>query len=273
MQSPPGIAGIGGGPFWSADSKWVAFPAGDKLRKVQVPDGAPEVVAQIGFSRGGAWNQDGTMLIAAPVSEGAGLQLSLYVLPVHGPLTRVEVPGLKDGRYYFPEFLPNGSDFVFAFRPAYTEDAGIFLATLRDGKAINPVMLMQNPTAAHYTPAGGGRILFVRNDNLYSQRLNLKERKLEGDAELIQQHVASAPGIVLAHFSVSRSGLLAWRPGTQALSQVVVFDRQGRRVGTFGPPNDFNYLRLSPDQTHLLANAEGLASSSFWSVTSRGCSV
>jgi hypothetical protein len=34
----------------------------------------------------------------------------------------------------------------------------------------------------------------------------------------------------------------------------VVFDRQGRRVGTFGPPNDFRYLRLSPDDTHLLAN-------------------
>ncbi len=260
MQSPPSIAGIGGGPFWSADSKWVAFPAGDKLRKAHVPDGAPEVVAQIGFSRGGSWNQHGTMLIAAPASEGAGAQLGLYVLPERGPLTRVEVSGLKDGRYYYPEFLPNGSDFLFAFRPAYTEDVGIFLATLRDGKAIKPVMLMQNATAAHYTPAGGGRILFVRNNNLYSQRLNLKERKLEGDGELIQQHVASAPGIALADFSVSRSGLVAWRPGAQALSQVMVFDRQGKRVGTFGPPNDFNYVRLSPDETHVLVYSEGLDS-------------
>jgi len=257
MQSSPGIAGIGGGPFWSADSKWVAFPAGGILRKVRVPDGAPEIVAQnLGFIRGGTWNQDGTILIAAPAEEGAGLQLGLYVLPVRGPLTRTEVPGLKDGRYYYPEFLPNGSDFLFAFRPAYTEDTGIFLATLRDGKVINPVRLMQNPTAAHYTPAGGGRILFVRNDNLYSQRLNSKERKLEGDGELIQQHVASAPGVALADFSVSRAGLLAWRPGTQALSQITVFDRQGKPVGTFGPPKDFNYLRLSPDETHLLAYAE-----------------
>jgi hypothetical protein len=30
----------------------------------------------------------------------------------------------------------------------------IFLATLRNGKAINPVKLLQNPTAVHYTPAG-----------------------------------------------------------------------------------------------------------------------
>jgi eukaryotic-like serine/threonine-protein kinase len=261
MQSPPSIAGIGGGPFWSADSRWVAFPAGDKLWKVRVPDGAPEAVAQVGFTRGGAWNQDGTMLVAAPAAEGTGLQLSLYVLPAGGRLTRVDVPGLRNGRYYYPEFLPNGSEFLFAFRPAYAEETGIFLATLRDGKIINPVMLMQNPTAAHYTPAGGGRILFVRNDNLYSQRLNPKERKLEGDAELIEQHVASAPAVALADFSVSRSGLVAWRSGTQALSQVTSFDRQGKRVGTFGPPNEFNYVRLSPDETHVLAYSEGLASS------------
>jgi hypothetical protein len=153
-----------------------------------------------------------------------------------------------------PEFLADSSDFLFAFRADGAQDAEIFLATLKNEKVINPVRLMQNRTVAHYTPAGGGRVLFVRNDNLYAQRLNLKERKLEGDAELVQQNVASAPA-VLAEFSVSRSGLVAWRPGTQALSQVTVFDRQGKQVGTFGPLNDFNYLRLSPDELHLLVHS------------------
>jgi hypothetical protein len=114
---------------------------------------------------------------------------------------------------------------------------------------------MENPTAAHFTPAGGGRILFVHNDNLYSRRLNVKERKLEGDAELVQQGVATAR-YAFPEFSVSRSGLIAWRPGTQALSQVTVFDRHGRQVGTFGPPKDFYNLQLSPDESHLLADPE-----------------
>jgi hypothetical protein len=254
MGSLRSMAGLGGEPFWSADSKWIAFlAAGRDLRKVRVPDGAPELVTELpGFYRGGAWNRDGTMLLAA-ADGGVG---SLYVLPVGRALTRVAVPGLKDGSYYHPEFLPDSSDFLFAFRPDGSGDAEILLATLRNGNVINPVRLMQNPTAAHYTPAGGGLILSVRNDNLYSQRLNLKERKLEGDPELVQQGVASAPGLALGDFSVSRSGLVAWRPGTQALSQVMVFDRQGKRVGTFGPSNDFNYLRLSPDEMHLIALAE-----------------
>jgi hypothetical protein len=251
MQPLPSLAGLGNQPFWSADSKWIAFPSGT-LQRVRVPDGAPEVIAQIpgGFYRGGGWSQDGAILIGSAESGVGGL----YLLPPGGALRRVEVPGLKTGSYFTPEFLAESSDFLFAFRADGAQDAEIFLATLKNGKVINPVKLMQNRTVAHYTPAGGGRVLFVRNDNLYAQRLNLKERKLEADAQLVQQNVASAPA-VLAEFSVSRSGLVAWRPGTQALSQVTVFDRQGKRVGTFGPPNDFNYLRLSPDESHLLVHS------------------
>jgi eukaryotic-like serine/threonine-protein kinase len=254
MEPLQSLEGMGNQPFWSADSKWIAFPAGSTgLQRVRVPDGAPEVIAQIpgGLYRGGGWSQDGAILIAAAESGVWGL----YLLPPGGALTRVEVPGLKGGGYYKPEFLADSADFLFAFRPDGAQDTEIFLATLRNGKVINPVRLMQNPTTAHFTPAGGGRILFVRNDNLYLQRLNVKERKLEGDAELIQRGVASASETSLADFSVSRSGLVAWRPGTQALSQVTVFDRQGKQIGTFGPPNDFNYLRLSPDETHLLAHS------------------
>ena len=110
-----------------------------------------------------------------------------------------------------------------------SSESEIYLATLRDGRAVDPVLLMKNATAARYTPAGGGRLLFVRNDNLYAQTLNRTARKLEGEPELVQQRVASSPAFHVAHFSVSRTGVVAWRPGTAGLSQVTIFDRQGRR--------------------------------------------
>jgi eukaryotic-like serine/threonine-protein kinase len=253
MEPLQSMAGLNGEPFWSADSKWLVFPVADELRKARVPDGAPEVVARrLGFSNGGTWSQDGTILIAAPDHNVA----VLYILSPNGALTRINVPGLKSGSYGHPEFLPDGTDFLFVFRADGDEEVGIFLATLSNGNVIKPVKLMQNPTGAHYTPAGGGRLLFVRGDNLYSQGLNLQKRKLEGDPELVQQSVASSPGLALADFSVALSGLVAWRPGRRALSKVTVLDRQGKPVGTFGPPNDFIYLRLSPDETHLLAHSD-----------------
>jgi hypothetical protein len=111
---------------------------------------------------------------------------------------------------------------------------------------------MKNATVARYTPAGGGRILFVRNDNLYAQRLNQAARKLEGEPELVQQNVASSPAFGRAHFSVSHTGVLAWRPGTAGLSQVTTFDRQGKEIGTTGSPTVVQTLKLAPDETRLL---------------------
>ena len=111
---------------------------------------------------------------------------------------------------------------------------------------------MKNATAARYTPAGGGRILFVRNDNLYAQTLNRTARKLEDEPELVQQSVASSPAFHRAHFSVSRTGGMAWRPGTAGLSQVTIFDRQGKEIGTAGSPAVVQMLKLAPDETRLL---------------------
>jgi Tol biopolymer transport system component len=247
-----GMTGIGNESFWSPDSKSVAFTVGSRLRKVRVPDGAAEEIVQLpGLYRGGAWSPDGTILVAVAEAGTWGL----YVLPPGGSFTRVAVPGFPDGFYFHPEFLPDGSDILFEFRAGGSYEGELYLATLKNGQILNPTRLMKNDSAAHYTPAGGGRVLYVRNDSLYSQKLNLAERKLEGDAELIQPGVASAPGVALADFSVSRSGLIAWRPGVQAYSQVTIFDRQGKQVGTAGPHNDFQYLRLSPDETHLLGRS------------------
>ena len=103
------------------------------------------------------------------------------------PRHHLELPGFKEGLYYNPEFLPGGEDFLFTFVPADSEGAQIYLATLRDGKIVNPQLLLANDTSAAFTPAGGGRILFVRADNLYSQKLDLRARKLSGDPELLQE--------------------------------------------------------------------------------------
>jgi hypothetical protein len=116
------------------------------------------------------------------------------------------------------------------------------------------VRLLKNQTAARYTPAGGGRILFVRNDNLYSQKLNRGTRKLEDEAELVAQGVSSQPSgsIHRADFSVAGNGTVAWRPGKAAVSQLTVFDRQGTPVGTAGPPGSYTSVALSPDEKQLL---------------------
>ena len=237
--------------FWSPDSRSFVFSDGTNLKKMRVPDGAPEIVANdVATMVGGSWSDNGTLLVAGAVAGGPGL----FVVPAGGGVAkRVELSLKRNGLFLFwPEFLPGSEDFLVMAAASQIEESEIYLATLRDGRAADPVLLMKNATAVRYTPAGGGRILFVRNDNLYAQTLNRTTRTLEGGPELIQQRVASSPSFYAAHFSVSRTGVVAWRPGTAGLSQVTIFDREGKEIGTAGPPTVVHTLRLSPDETRLL---------------------
>jgi len=65
----------------------------------------------------------------------------------------------------------------------------------------------------------------------------------------------------VARFSVSQSGILAWRAGREVLlAQLTIFDRQGRAIGTAGPPSNTGALKLSPDEQRvLLAERNGRA--------------
>src|SRR5947207_4329583 len=232
--------------FWSPDSRSFVFTDGMNLKKMRLPDGAPEIVmSHVAALVGGSWSDSGTLLVATPSG--------LFAVPAGGgAATRVDVTGLWHS--YWPQFLPGSEDFLLLSESfgRRIEESEIYLATLRDGRVTNPVLLMKNATAARYTPLGGGRILFVRNDNLYAQTLNRTARKLEGEPELVQQDVASSPAFHAAHFSVSSTGVVAWRPGTAGLSQVTIFDRQGREIGTAGSPTVVQTLRLAPDETRLL---------------------
>jgi len=238
--------------FWSADSRSFVFSDGTNLKKMRVPDGAPELVANdVATMVGGSWSDNGSLLFSGG-SGGKGP--GLYAVAATGGVAkRIDVTGVPEGRsVYWPEFLPGSEDFLFLSAAGRIEESEVYLATLRDGRGADPVPLMKNVTAARYTPAGGGRILFVRNDNLYAQTLNRTARKLNGEPELIQQRVATSPAFYRAHFSVSRTGVVAWRPGTAGLSQVTIFDRQGKEIGTAGSPTVVQTLRLAPDEKRLL---------------------
>jgi Tol biopolymer transport system component len=252
----PATVAINLNGFWSPDSKTLFFATLRELQKVRIPGGVPERITGVpGPLRAGSVSRSGMTLFCSL----AGGRVNLYAVSESGgTAARIDVPGLNEGSYHGVEFLPDSDDFLFAFVPSASETAGIYLATLRNGKAADPVLLLHNDTAAHYTPAGGGRILFVRYDGLYSQRLNLKTRKAEGDPELVQSGVASAPSFVIGYFSVSRSGVLAWRPGGVALVQLTVFDRRGQQIDTAGPQfSNFLSVRLSPDETRILGVASG----------------
>jgi serine/threonine protein kinase len=250
--------------FWSPDSASVAFPTGAGWVKVRLPDGAPESITNLSSpTRGGTWHKDGKILIAVALANSPG---GLVVVPAAGGEPR-PVSGLPPGLTMYPEFLPGSDDFFFLNVNDTRNDTRAgepeeYIATLHGETAVQPVPVLKNATVAHYTPAGGGLLLFVRNDNLYAQKFNREQRRVEGEARLVASGVSSYPGegVKTADFSVAVNGTIAWRAGTAGFSQITKFDRHGNVIGTAGPPEFFRDISLSPDGLHLLASSTQNAS-------------
>jgi len=243
----PGSERMANEAFWHGSSR-VTFPvtagARRELVEVRLPDGAPDTLMRYSANvRGGGWSDDGTVVLGGELltpDAGGGAK------PLAG----------KTGGLLYPEFFP-GTRNLLGWRANAGEDGEVCIATIGDGTISNLTVLFKNDTAARYTPSGGGRVLFVKNDNLYAQRLNPRARAVEGDPELIVRGVGSQPALARADFSVAANGTIAWRPGRAAMAQVMAFSRSGANEGVAGPPGVIDSVYVSPaDGSRLLVSAD-----------------
>ncbi len=240
LDLPAGLADFGA---WSAGSRSFVTDSGGELWQIGVPGGG-RCQTRWACTRRFA-GKDGDLLYALVKSS-----VSLFILPARGGESQaIALPGLPAGSYDWPEFLPGTNEFLVLFDSEDGTEAAIYLATLRDGKPADPVLLMRNRTAPHYTPARGGQLFFVRDNVLYAQTLSPTNRRLEGEPEAVVSEVSSAAAQHVAKFSVSMDGVLAWRAGRDVAAQLTTFDRAGRRIGTSGPPGQILFSETLPRRT------------------------
>jgi hypothetical protein len=123
--------------------------------------------------------------------------------------TRVALSTLdaKETSHRWPDFLPDGSHFLYFAHGSTSADSGIYLAAL-DSKARK--LLLRNDSNAIY--AAPGYLLFVRGNTLMAQSINLRSLALEGEAKPVADHVAVNTDIWRSILAASANGeLLALR--------------------------------------------------------------
>jgi Tol biopolymer transport system component len=251
-RSLPGTESVQGPPvFWSPDSRFIAFQAGSKLKKIDVSGGPPQDICDASvLILGGAWNRDGIVIFG---TDGNGV---MQVPAAGGAPTLLTIQGGHNETHAFPSFLPDGRHFFYL---RASENPGIYLGSLdvtpeqQSSSRILSTSLMAVYTTS--TDPRMGRLFFLREGTLLAQAFDERSLQLQGDPIPVAERVGSL--FLSGQFSVSPSGVLAFRGGKTALwlSRLSWFDRQGRQLGNVGDTGTYSYtdLALSPDGTRLAA--------------------
>ena len=228
-------------PFWSPDSRTLAFFDDGKLYRIDVDGGGPRLLADAPQPRGGDWS--GSTLIY-------GRRDGIYRIDVKGGapqrLTTIDVRA-GDYQHGWPEFLPDGRRFVYLVRSSQPGRSGIYLGAL-DGS--QPRRLLPDYSRALYADE---HLLYVRDGVLTAHPFDPRTGTFDGEAVAIASGVKFHAGSDAA-FDVSASGVLIYSvtPG-QPSTRLVLFDRRGRELRALTDIGSFGHPRFSPDGQRIAA--------------------
>jgi Tol biopolymer transport system component/tRNA A-37 threonylcarbamoyl transferase component Bud32 len=243
-------------PFWSPDSRYVAFFAAGKLNKLDASGGPPQALCDAPNGRGGAWNSAGTIVFAPDTTSGLARVDSAGGARV--PLTTLDP---KETSHRWPDFLPDGNHFIYFAHGSTNADSAIYLAAL-DSKERK--LLLRNDSNAIY--AAPGYLLFVRDNTLMAQRFNLRSLALEGEAKPLADHLATNTDTWRGILTASANGELLYQHGAAGGgSQLVWYDASGKQ-GEPVLPETAGYYQptLSPDASKLAFVLENNGIGDIW---------
>ncbi len=246
-------------PFWAPDSRTLGFFAQGQLRTIAIAGGSPRVIASAPVPRGGTWNRDNVILFS-----GQPQTPPLTVPAAGGQATPVPVTEGVVGFRMFPWFLPDGRHYLYLHQRPGRERV-IVVASL-DSEETKELGL--SPWPAVYAT---GHLLMRREAAVVAQPFDPRTLELSGAPIPVAENVGFNAFTYQALFSVSDNGVLVYQ-ASKPSSELVWFDRQGKRLGTAVAAGDYNSLCLTPDEKRVVYDRSDAVSGNvdLWAVDVAG---
>jgi serine/threonine protein kinase len=252
-----------GSPFWSPDSRFIAYRSQGKLKKIEATGGPPQTVADLPGSWGAsAWNQDGVIVL--------GSDTGLFRVPASGGVP-VQITTLDSARqethHAAPSFLPDRRHFVYSRLSADPEKSGIYLGSVdATPERQSSKFLVASYSSPVYAPSADpstGYLLFLREGTLMAQPFDNRRLELKEQATPVAEQVFDRSG--RGAFSATANNVLVYlQTGSTPDRQLSWYDRDGKVLGTVGEPGDYQDLVLSPDGTRVALNKGSGQTSNIW---------
>lgn len=222
-------------PFWSPDSRSVAYGSNGKLKRSDLTGGNAQMLCDAARMVGGSWSKDGT-IIFVPDYRTRLVQVS--ATGGDPQLVAMNMPEGETQRHRYPYFLPDGRHFLFL-----NEQKGIWAGSL-DSPEIKQVAPDNSPAAY----SKDGWLIFIRNDALVAQAFDVSRLILSGEPVTLVSDQKS--WVNNFRFSASDNGVLVWQGVWEREYQLTWFDREGKQVGTVEAPAKISVGQdphISPD--------------------------
>jgi len=245
-------------PFWSPDSKQLAYFEGGQLKKVSIAGGLAQLVCDAGNGSDGAWGRDGII-----VFDGSATDSIRQVPAVGGTPSAASVIHRDSGESgaAWPAFLPDGEHFLYL---AFVDTLGSrSLLKVGSVRSLESTTLTIVDGRAEYSTTG--HILYLRGNLLVAQPFDAGTLKLTGEPVPVASNVSTSAE--RTHFAVSDNGFLTYQRGQVAGSaRIVWLDRKGDSLAAVGRMEALSNVALSPDGTRLAyeISADGGNASDVW---------
>ncbi len=238
-------------PFWSPDSKSLAFFAGTKLMRVDILTGQVfSVCPAAGGGRGGSWGK-GDIIVFSP-----DIGSSIFSVSAAGgtPIAVTHIDTLQHTTHRWPFFMPDGQHFLYFAGNHLKSDSiqnSIWFSSL-DGKDNH--LVMPNLTDGAYVD---GRLLFVRDSVLFAQEFDATTGRLLGEPIATKDRVQIERTTWKSNFSVCENNMLVYQVvGNKQGTQLLMLDRDGNVLHTIGSQGNHYSIDLSSNGRDIVYTSQ-----------------
>ncbi len=225
-------------PFWSPDSRAIAFFSGGQLKRVDASGGTPQTLCLAADAAGGTWSRDGIILFTGPTG---GLFRVAATGGEPAPVTTLDA-SQKETSHQAPWFLPDGRRFLSLTKPSNA----ILMGSLDSPERKE---VLRADSKAVY--AATGHLLFIRGSTLMAQPFDADRADFSGDAFRVADNVGVSLVSAGAAFSVSDTSVLVYWTRLESVSEPAWFDRSGKPLGSVGEEGRYTQVALAPDGTKV----------------------
>ncbi len=229
-------------PFWSPDSKQLAFFENSQLKKVSIAGGLAQLVCEAANGSDGSWGSGGIIVFDGNTSD------SVRMVPASGgpptAATRIDRAS-HETMTAWPWFLPDGDHFLYlTFSDSSADEHTLKVGSVH---SFETVSLTKVNSRVEYS---NGYLVYIKNNLLVAHPFDAKGLRVTGEPAPLSSNVSAIGERAL--FGVSDNGVLIYQSGQSVgLRDMLWVNRRGDSLGRLGSSGQYLDFALSPDGSRV----------------------